>query len=144
MFLRLLPNNSRTAEGKRHVTTVPVKLARSTNDLHKEHSDAKFCKATINFWEEICSVLGPSEVLFISQDDQVIGTFIFGYKYSYSAQWTSMEIIFLILTRVPIGKTAANKQSPLLMHLDYRVRLPHHDWVVADKHKLIPSVIRDN
>jgi uncharacterized protein YegL len=26
------------------------------------------------------------------------------------------------------------------MHMDYRVRLPDHDWVVADKHKLIPSV----
>lgn len=26
------------------------------------------------------------------------------------------------------------------MHLDYRVRLPDHDWVVAEKHKLIPSV----
>jgi len=26
------------------------------------------------------------------------------------------------------------------MHLDYRVRLPDHDWVVAERHKLIPSV----
>lgn len=26
------------------------------------------------------------------------------------------------------------------MHLDYRVRLPDHDWIVAEKHKLIPSV----
>lgn len=26
------------------------------------------------------------------------------------------------------------------MHMDYRVRLPDHDWVVAEKHKLIPSV----
>ena len=28
----------------------------------------------------------------------------------------------------------------MLMHLDYRVSLPDHDWVVADRHKLIPSV----
>ncbi|KZR95939.1 Uncharacterized protein APZ42_009998, partial [Daphnia magna] len=42
--------------------------------------------------------------------------------------------------RVPIGLTAANKQSPLLMHVEYRVSLPDHDWVVAEKHKLIPSV----
>jgi hypothetical protein len=26
------------------------------------------------------------------------------------------------------------------MHLDYRIRLPDHDWVVAERHKLIPSV----
>lgn len=41
---------------------------------------------------------------------------------------------------MPIGVTAAKKQSPLLMHLEYRVSLPDHDWVVAEKHKLIPSV----
>jgi len=41
---------------------------------------------------------------------------------------------------VPIGITAANKQAPLLMHLDYKVTLPDHDWVVAGDHKLIPSV----
>lgn len=41
---------------------------------------------------------------------------------------------------MPIGKTAAVKQSPFLMHLEYRVRLPDHDWVVAERHKLIPSV----
>ena len=42
--------------------------------------------------------------------------------------------------RVLIGVTAANKQSPLLMHVEYRISLPDHDWVVADQHKLIPSV----
>ncbi len=26
------------------------------------------------------------------------------------------------------------------MHVDYRVMLPDHDWVVAERHKLIPSV----
>ena len=36
--------------------------------------------------------------------------------------------------------TAANKQSPLLMHVEYKVKLP--DWVIASRHKLIPSVSR--
>jgi hypothetical protein len=27
-----------------------------------------------------------------------------------------------------------------MMHLKYRVRLPDHDWVVAERHKFIPSV----
>lgn len=43
-------------------------------------------------------------------------------------------------SRVPMGITAANKQAPILMHLEYKVTLPDHDWVVAPKHKLIPSV----
>ncbi|GBP41412.1 hypothetical protein EVAR_36167_1 [Eumeta japonica] len=42
--------------------------------------------------------------------------------------------------RVPLGITVANAQAPILMHLDYRVKLPDHDFVVAEKHKLIPSV----
>jgi len=58
-------------------------------------------------------MLGPDEVCFISQDDKC---------------------------RVPIGLVAANKQSPLLMHVEYKVSLPDHDWVVAARHKLIPSV----
>lgn len=27
------------------------------------------------------------------------------------------------------------------MHLEYRVRLPDHDFVKAERHKLIPSVV---
>ena len=64
----------------------------------------KFYVSTIEHLEEISSTLGPNEVCFICQDDKA---------------------------RVPIGLTAANKQSPLLMHVEYRVSLPDHDWVVA-------------
>lgn len=71
VYLRLLPRNSSTIEGKRHVVTVPVKLARARNDLHKEHADTKFCFATIKYAEEIASVLGSNDVLFLSQDDKV-------------------------------------------------------------------------
>lgn len=42
--------------------------------------------------------------------------------------------------RIPLGLPAANKQAPILMHLEYKIRLPDHDWVIAPKHKLIPSV----
>ena len=45
--------------------------------------------------------------------------------------------------RVPLGLAAANEQSPLLMCLEYKVRLPDHDFVVARRHKLIPSVIAE-
>ncbi|KAJ8949395.1 hypothetical protein NQ318_007493 [Aromia moschata] len=42
--------------------------------------------------------------------------------------------------RVPIGLTAANKQAPLLMHIEYKVSLPDHDFTIAARHKLIRSV----
>ncbi|XP_055590410.1 uncharacterized protein LOC129742528 [Uranotaenia lowii] len=70
-------------------------------------------KATIRALEELSSILGPSEVGIISQDDKA---------------------------RVAIGLTAANKRSPILMHVEYQVKLPDHDWIVANNHKLIPSV----
>lgn len=112
-YLRLLPRNYSTLEGKRHVATVPVKLSRPEADHHKAHPDQHFCVATIRSLETVASILGPDQVFFLSQDDKA---------------------------RVPIGLTAANKQAPLLMHVEYRVSLPDHDWVIASKHKLIPSV----
>lgn len=38
------------------------------------------------------------------------------------------------------GITAAKCQTAMLMHMEYKVSLPDHDWVVASRHKLIPSV----
>ena len=113
LYLRLLPRRSDTQEGKRHVNTVPVKLTRAHTDAHKSHIDGRFAMATTNNMEEVAATLGPAEVCFLSQDDKA---------------------------RVPIGITAANKQVPMLMHLEYRVTFPDHDWVVAAGHKLIPSV----
>lgn len=121
-YLRLLPRKSNTQEGKRHVSTVPVRLCKSQNDQHAHHLDGPFATVAINYLEEVASLLGPNQVTLISQDDKA---------------------------RVPIGVTAANKQTPLLMHVEYRVKLADHDWVKASRHKLIPSVyagikIKDN
>lgn len=66
-YFRLLPKNSRTIEGKRHINTVPVKLTRATTDLHKQHPDTKFCTASIRALEAIASLLGPAQVFFLSQ-----------------------------------------------------------------------------
>ena len=114
VYLRLQPRNIRSQEGKRHVTTAPVKLARCRNDKHSAHQDGKFARASISYLEELSSALGPEEVTFHSQDDKA---------------------------RVPIGITAAQKQSPLLLSMEYKVTLSDHDFVVAPSHKLIPSVI---
>ena len=45
--------------------------------------------------------------------------------------------------KVSIGITAAKEQTPLLMHMEYQVTLPDHDFHVGSIHKLIPSVIGD-
>ena len=42
--------------------------------------------------------------------------------------------------RIGIGVTAANKQASMLMNVEYKVRLLDHDFVIAPRHKLIPSV----
>ncbi|KAE8744171.1 hypothetical protein FOCC_FOCC009179 [Frankliniella occidentalis] len=112
-YRRLVPRRSDSNEGKRHVTTVPVKLCRAQADHHRDHADQHFCKATITALEQVASILGPDQVLFISQDDKA---------------------------KVPLGKTAAKLQAPILMHLEYRVRLDDHDFVVGGRHQLTPSV----
>ena len=43
--------------------------------------------------------------------------------------------------KIPLGIAAATKQTPILMRMEARVRLPDHDFAIADKHKLNPSVI---
>jgi hypothetical protein len=67
--------------------------------------------------EQIASLLGPKDCFFLSQDDKA---------------------------KVNIGLVAANKQSPIIMHLDYRIKLPDHDFVIAAGHKLIPSIYAGN
>ncbi|GBN16417.1 hypothetical protein AVEN_256447-1 [Araneus ventricosus] len=54
-----------------------------------------------------------------------------------------MQVFFLSQddkAHVPLGITAPNKQVPILIHAEYRVYLPDHDWVITERHKLIPSV----
>ena len=42
--------------------------------------------------------------------------------------------------RVPLGLPVSKKQTAILMHLEYRVKHPDHDFPFGEKHKLIPSV----
>ena len=42
--------------------------------------------------------------------------------------------------RVPIGLPISKKQSIMLMHMEYKVQLPDHDFPIGENHKLIPSV----
>uniref|UniRef100_A0A914DJC8 C2H2-type domain-containing protein n=1 Tax=Acrobeloides nanus TaxID=290746 RepID=A0A914DJC8_9BILA len=92
---------------------VPVKIVRPQNDLMKEHIDGHFASAAIKHLRDLASMMGQECVFFMSQDDKA---------------------------RIPLGISAANKQSRIVMHMQYRVKLPDHDWVIAERHKLIPSV----
>ena len=116
VYLHLLPRNHSTIEGKRNVTTAHVKLYKSRHLKHALHPSTKFARASIRSLEELAAILGPAAVTFHSQDDKA---------------------------KVSIRLTAANKQAPILMLVEYQVTLPDHDFVVAPKHKLIPSVIGD-
>lgn len=110
---RLLPRRADSIEGRRHKDALPIKLIRPQNSLMKDHADGHFATATVRYLKDFATLLGSDVVFFLSQDDKA---------------------------RIPIGLTAARKQAPLMMHLEYRIRLPDHDWVVAENHKLIPSV----
>ena len=41
-YLRLIPRNSSTSEGKRYIMTVAFKLSRAETIHHKQHPDGKF------------------------------------------------------------------------------------------------------
>ena len=110
----MIPQRSNSLEGKRHVWTVPVKIQKATNNLRKKHVDVDFTFANKIFLQEIATLFGPESVFVVSIDDTA---------------------------KVPLGITAATRQAPLvIMQMEYEVRLPDHDFVVASKHKLVPSV----
>lgn len=113
LYLRLIPRRRDSIEGKRHIRTVPVKIRKATNNLRKKHVDADFTFANKTYLQDIATLFGPESVFVLSIDDKA---------------------------KVPLGITAATRQAPLVMHMEYEVRLPDHDFVVATKHKLIPSV----
>ncbi|CAF2644129.1 unnamed protein product [Rotaria sp. Silwood2] len=113
LYYRLLPHRASSIEGRRHIQTVPVRLRRAQNDEHGKHEDGHFATATIRYMKDLASIFGNDCVFYLSQDDKC---------------------------KVPLGLPAARVQAPMLMHLDYRIRLPDHDWTVAPRHQLTPSV----
>ena len=82
--------------------------------MHQDHPDGLFCRTNNYFVEQLAPLLRPNQVCYLSQDDKA---------------------------RVTIGITAAHKQSTFLMHMEYRVKLPEYDFVKAERHKIIPSVV---
>ena len=112
-YLRLLPGRGNTSEGYQHVQTVPVKLIRPENNLPKKNKDRMFAKSYMDNLINVCKFFGPQSVLFLSNDDKA---------------------------GVLLGLAAASLQAPILMHMEYEVRLPDHNFLVGSRHVLIPSV----
>ena len=110
-YLRLLPSRGSTSEGYRHVQTVPVKLTRPENNLRQKVKDRMFAKSFMDDLINVCKLFGPQSVLFLSNDG-----------------------------RARVHLAAAFLQPPILMHMEYKVRLPDHNFVVGPRHTLIPSV----
>ena len=48
---------------------------------------------------------------------------------------------FWMIKRGALLETTANKQIPILMHMKYLVSLFYNVWVVAVRHKFVPSVV---
>ena len=116
-YLRLLPKGSASNQLKKHVRTVPVRLVRPENNLRRKHPDRSFAAESYNSAFKIAEVMGPSACVATSFDDK---------------------------SSVHIGVTAAKRQGAMLMNMQYRVRLPDHDFNVGSRHLLVPSVVGIN
>lgn len=136
LYYRFMPNRAATIDGKKHLNAVPVKLAKPTKNFHKYHEDTNFAKSTIDCLMELASFLGIYDLHFHSLKLHNKNIFFSNISGPHDVMLLSCDD----KARVPIGTTAVNAQAPLLMHMEYRVLLPDHDFVVAERHKLIPSV----
>ena len=112
-FIRLLPKDVRHCDGKRRVKVVPVKLYRPQNNLRKKYVDCHFAIASVKHARELASLFLDKNVFFLSADDN---------------------------TRVPLGLPVPKKWTAILIHFEYRVKLPDNDFLIGKEHKLIPSV----
>ena len=98
-----LPKSSFLKEKQYHVTTVPVKHILTKISKRRCYLSKYFRRASINALGEWVRIIGPTHVTFHSQDK----------------------------AKVPISFTAAKTQSPLLMHLEYKVMLLDHNFATA-------------
>ena len=108
-----MPANTRHKDGKRHVHTVPTKLYHPQNNQRKPHIDAHFAMASVKYARYLAELFSDEHVFFLSQD----------YK-----------------ARVPIGLPVSKKQDVMLMHLEYNVFLPDHNFPILKQQKLIHCV----
>ena len=68
-----------------------------------------FAKSFMDDRINVCKLFGPQSVLFLSNDDKV---------------------------RMPLRLAVASLQAAILMHMEYKVRLPDHNFVVRSRDTL--------
>ena len=92
---------------------MPVRLLRPENSLRKKNVDRMFAKSFCDDMHSLETLFGSEAILYLSNDDKA---------------------------RVALGITAAKSQGNVLMHVEWKIRLPDHDFLVAPSHTLVPSV----
>ena len=95
-YLRLKAKNKNSNEAKRHVKCLPIRLLRPENNLRKENEDRIFAKSLVDDVHDIYSLFGPDCITFLSNDDKA---------------------------RIALGLPAAKLQTPILMHLEFKVNI---------------------
>jgi hypothetical protein len=93
-YLRLQAKRKNSNEGKKHVKCLPIRLLRPENNLRKENIDRMFAKSLVDDVHDIYSLFGPDCITFLSNDDKA---------------------------RIALGLPAAKLQTPILMHLEFKV-----------------------
>ena len=63
LYLRLLPRSQTSIQGRKHVSTLPVKLVRPQNNLRRKHPDWMFCAESSKAADAIAKYLGPKACL---------------------------------------------------------------------------------
>ena len=113
-YLWFLPRRGNTSKGYGHLQTVPIKLTRPEINLSKRNKDRMFAKSFMDDLINVCKFFGPQSVLLLLNGNK---------------------------EKVPLGLATASLQAPILMHREYKVRLPVHNFVVGVRHTLIPSLL---
>ena len=65
VYLRLIPRKRTSHHGKDHVYTMPVKLLKPQKNARIDGISTRFCRATCRNIEELVSILGPSQVVYL-------------------------------------------------------------------------------
>ena len=72
-----------------------------------------FAKSFMDDLINVCKFFGPRSVLFLSNEDKAM---------------------------VPFGLAATSLQASILMHMEHKVRLHDHNFVVGPSYTLVPPV----
>ncbi|CAF0952093.1 unnamed protein product [Adineta ricciae] len=92
-FYRLIPSGMFSDDGKRHLTSEPVRLRKLQGIEQTKHEDCHFVTATLQHIKDLAGTFGNECVFYFIQDRKA---------------------------SVRIGRSSARGHSPFIMHLDYQ------------------------